>query len=225
MNEELYKALYAKLRNEEGYETKVYNDGLGNPTVGLGHKLVGDDLIKYAEGDEVPEAQLQKWARKDIERAYGGAVKQGKEMNVDSEDFISDLVSVNFQLGDSWSGKFPKAYDALKEGRYNDAVKEINENSKGEPSAWKVQTKERVKNFEDGINRLKNSTETIDDLEPSKEELFLRDHKRALSYDYGVNNRDTPEGFNIFVVAKSFGLPFNMRQQERVEQNNKKEED
>ncbi len=225
MNEELYKALYDKLLKEEDYKTKVYDDGLGNLTVGLGHKLVKGELAKYLEGAEVPESELQNFARKDIERAYKAAKNQAGEMNVDSEDFIADLVSVNFQLGDSWEGKFPKAYGALKEGRYDDAIKEINNNSKGKASAWLTQTPGRVKNFENGINRLKNSMETIDDLEPSQEETLLRDHKRALSYDYGINNRDTPQGFNIFVVAKSFGLPFNMRQQERVEQNNKKEED
>jgi GH24 family phage-related lysozyme (muramidase) len=215
MNEELYKLLYAKLESEEGNKSKVYKDSQGHLTAGIGHKLVGDELIKWGEGDEVPEAQRKAWAEKDIQTAYDASTKQAQEMNIDSESFINDLVSVNYQLGTSWGkgeGKFPKAYEALVEGRYDDAIKEINTNSKGEPSAWRNQTPDRVKNFESGIQTL--NLKSIKDMEPTEEEIQIQNHKRALSYDFGITKRDTPQGFNTFLITKSFGLPFNIKKNE-----------
>lgn len=217
MNEELYRLLYDKLESEEGNKSKVYKDSQGHLTVGLGHKLLPEEIVRWSakEGTEIPESELQGLARKDIQTAYDAATKQAQEMNIDSESFIHDLVSVNYQLGTSWGkgeGKFPKAYEALVEGRYDDAIKEINTNSKGEPSAWKNQTPERVANFESGIQTL--NLKSIKDMEPTEEEIQIQNHKRALSYDFGITKRDTPQGFNTFLITKSFGLPFNIKKNE-----------
>ena len=43
---------------------KVYLDSLGIPTVGVGHKLVGEEKTKYKVGDTIPDNILNEWLKK-----------------------------------------------------------------------------------------------------------------------------------------------------------------
>lgn len=153
--ETFYEKLKKHLISREGNKSKVYMDTTGNLTAGIGHKLTPGELAQYKEGDVIPEDKINEWFKKDTQTAVDAAMKQGQELNINDENFLVNLSSVNFQLGSSWNkSKFPNAYKALKEGRYNDAITEINTNSKGEPSSWRNQTGTRVDDFENAIKSL-----------------------------------------------------------------------
>jgi len=217
MNEEQLARLLEHLNDREGYETKVYKDTSGYLTAGMGHKLTGDDLIKYKEGDEIPEEVLLQWQKDDIDTAWNAASSQAEELGIEDESFKEALVSVNFQLGQNWHKKFPKAYEALKDGDYEQAIYEIEHNSKGEDSAWKAETPTRTDDFKNAISGL---TPYEPEASVNEEQEALKVNRRALSYDYGVVKRNTPEGFNTFMVMKSFGVAFNIEQTEANEELN-----
>jgi GH24 family phage-related lysozyme (muramidase) len=212
MNEEQLARLLEHLNDREGYETKVYTDTSGYLTAGMGHKLTGDDLIKYKEGDEIPEEILLQWQKDDINTAWNAASMQASELGIEDDSFKEALTSVNFQLGQNWHKKFPKAYNALKEGDYEKAMYEIEHNSKGEASAWKAETPVRVQDFRNAIQGLSPDNMQTEELSPEQQKLS--DNKRAWSYDFGITKRDTPNGFNVFLIMKSFGVPFNREKQE-----------
>jgi len=152
--EEFYKKLQKHLMDREGYREEVYLDSLGKPTSGIGHLLSAGENLEYKEGDVIPKEQIDTWFKKDVDTAVNAATNQARELGVDNEDFKVALTSVNYQLGTSWNKKFPSAYKALKEGNYEEAIKQINENSKGKPSAWREQTPTRVNDFQDAIKGL-----------------------------------------------------------------------
>lgn len=57
------------LREKEGVRNNVYDDGAGFLTVGVGHKLVGQELTNYKLGSFVPDCQVDAWLREDVEDA------------------------------------------------------------------------------------------------------------------------------------------------------------
>ena len=57
------------LKQKEGVRNRVYDDGAGFLTVGVGHKLVGQELDNYKLGSFVPDCQVDAWLRKDVEVA------------------------------------------------------------------------------------------------------------------------------------------------------------
>lgn len=137
---ELWKE-HAVLR--EGFERKVYKDTLGNPTVGIGHLIQPHEFLRV--GDVIPVPTIWKLFDEDSDLAFRRACHQAKEIGWYTPEFICALTSVNFQLG-YWTTKFPKTYQALKDGRHDSAIRNI-ENSK-----WAKQTPVRAKDFIDAIN-------------------------------------------------------------------------
>jgi lysozyme len=57
------------LKKKEGVRNRVYDDGAGYPTVGVGHKLIGQELEQYKLGSFVPDCQVDAWLRQDVEFA------------------------------------------------------------------------------------------------------------------------------------------------------------
>src|SRR5688572_4393670 len=57
------------LKEKEGIRNRVYDDGAGFPTVGVGHKLIGQELEQYKLGSFVPDCQVDAWLRQDVEFA------------------------------------------------------------------------------------------------------------------------------------------------------------
>lgn len=59
----------AILELEEGVYTKVYSsvEG-GNPTAGIGHKLLDSEVSSWPVGADVPMEQVEKWYLEDVEK-------------------------------------------------------------------------------------------------------------------------------------------------------------
>jgi len=134
----------------EGQVNKTYRDSLGKPTGGIGHLMSKAELKKYPVGTAIPEKQVNKWFIQDTAKAKRSAIKQAKEIGVNTDNFITALTSVNFQLGIGWTKKFPRAYKYLKQGKYEKAIGEI------EGTLWDRQTPVRVNDFVDAIKKLQN---------------------------------------------------------------------
>jgi aromatic ring-opening dioxygenase LigB subunit len=145
-----------RLIDLEGAEEYIYTDTEGFKTGGIGHKLTEEEASLYVDGDEIPQWQVLDWFEQDSTKAIEASNAQMADLGISDSngEFSEALVDVNFQLGVNWASKFPKAYEALKAGEYDQAVWEINHKADGSPSDWSQQTKNRVDNFSAAINKL-----------------------------------------------------------------------
>lgn len=57
------------IKIREGVRNHVYDDGAGFLTVGVGHKLINQELTNYKLGQYVPDCQLDLWLKQDVEFA------------------------------------------------------------------------------------------------------------------------------------------------------------
>ena len=149
--------LLQHLEEREGYKQSVYLDTLGKPTCGIGHLLTKEEQEKYPVKSLVPKKVIDEWFMDDIDTALTAAKKQASILCTDNDDIVIALVSVNYQLGTSWSRKFPKTWKLLCHRDYDDAIQEVlykNPPDK-EPSSWIEQTPVRVKDFIKAIEQLK----------------------------------------------------------------------
>ena len=141
----------------EGNKTKVYQgkkDKEGVLTVGIGHKLTPAELKQYEEGDEVTPEQVEKWYKEDSKKAVTAAIKQAKEVGVESHEFMSALASVNFQLGTSWNKDHEKTWKLMKESKFKEAADEA------EDSDWyRDQTPGRVRDFQMALRKIAKEKE------------------------------------------------------------------
>ena len=207
-----------RLNEEEGFLDVIYLDSLGKATGGTGHLLTEKDLNNYSidrykdmntkygtrkvavdkQGNPIKLSKetTNSWFENDIATAMSAASEQAKELGIDSEDFEIALTDVNFQLGTGWKNKFPSAYKALQDGNYEEAVKQINTNNQGGPSAWKTQTENRVKNFSDAIMGLQQQEQPM-----SQNDVMLIKAKQNASKVAG-------NSFNILNVMNDLGQVF-----------------
>ena len=105
--------LFEHLKEREGYKQSVYLDILGKATCGIGHLLTKEEQEKYPVKSLVPKDVIDKWFEADVDTALTAAKKQAKVLGTDNDDIIIALVSVNYQLGQNWSRKFPKTWKLL----------------------------------------------------------------------------------------------------------------
>jgi GH24 family phage-related lysozyme (muramidase) len=145
----LIDSVYDHMVDREGLETTVYKDSRGKPTVGIGHLVTKADGLKV--GDKISEEKVKELYSKDIRKAAEAAQSQASELGIDDEEFIKALVSVNFQLGTEWNKKFSDTYAIMKEGRYEEAINNI------ENSLWYKQTPTRAKDFINTVSALRKA--------------------------------------------------------------------
>jgi len=154
------KLVLARERNHlikrEGYSTKVYVDTTGHATAGIGHKMSESEKIKYPSGSEVPEDVIESWYEADTKKARIAAKKQSAQMKKTNQEVKEALVSVNFQLGTSWTTKFPTAWKHMKVGNIDRAISEIKHTAEGSrtKSNWNKQTPVRVLDFVNALETL-----------------------------------------------------------------------
>ena len=206
-----------RLNEEEGFLDVIYLDSLGKATGGTGHLLTEKDLNNYSidrykdmntkygtrkvavdkQGNPIKLSKetTNSWFENDIATAMNAASEQAKELGIDSEDFEIALTDVNFQLGTGWKNKFPSAYKALQDGNYEEAIRQINTNSKGEPSAWKTQTKNRVENFGNAIMDL-------------GKQQFMSDNEAELLLAKRNASKLVARQFDIMNVMQNLGQVF-----------------
>lgn len=131
------------VKAREGLRLKWYKDTLGKWTGGYGHlRLPGE------EGMVITPALADSWLKGDIQTATSAATEQCSKLPFYTEEFLSTLVSVNFQLGTQWYTKFPKTWSLILSGKYDEAAWEA------EDSDWAKQTPVRVRDFQRALWRL-----------------------------------------------------------------------
>ena len=147
------------LKEREGVRNESYKDSLGKLTGGVGHLLTPEEQKLYPEGTKIPQEVVDKWLEQDLAKAQAAAKKQTDAMRrqgraVDPR-FEESLISVNFQLGENWTQKFPTAWKNLQSGDYQGAISQIQfadpTNKPGMKSKWAEQTPVRVDDFTKAI--------------------------------------------------------------------------
>jgi len=178
----------AHIKNREGTELNVKNQHIsyedkikpqGYLTGGYGHLLSKNEIKTYPAGTVIPIEVVDQWLVDDTRKAIAAARQQGLEMkDTPTESFIYALANVNFQLGTEWRtknadgspGGFKGAWAALKSGDYDNTIANINLNNPGvneNPTGWKIQTKNRVADFELAIREFKGAVNGIKYVEES----------------------------------------------------------
>lgn len=181
------KKIIALLKLREGWRTKVYLAS-NIPTAGMGHTLTQQERTQYKVGDEVPEAVLNRWAERDVRKAYEAAKVQAAELGVNDQKFIVALTSVNYQLSTNWTTKYPNTWANLKAKEYEKAAAEL------ENTTWYRQTPIRVKDFQQAIRALPGykspAQQAVDSVKVATEmfmkgnyEAALRAYQNALKLD------------------------------------------
>ena len=119
------RLLRKHLVQEEELRNDVYEDGTGNLTAGVGHKLSKDELQVYKEGDIIPKSLIAIWYYQDVHKADVAArAFAGKKWDDLSPGAQTALTSVAFNWGKLATGA-PKAKAGLMAGKMDVMVKEI----------------------------------------------------------------------------------------------------
>jgi lysozyme len=134
----MMEELKYRIKEHEGFRDTVYQDHLGNATVGWGHLVTSDD--NFQVGIAYPEEVLEAVFEKDFKRAREGADQLCKDIPV---NYIvrGVIVEMCFQLGKTGVSKFNNMFEALKVEDYQKASEEMLD------SKWHEQTPARAKSL------------------------------------------------------------------------------
>lgn len=214
-DEEMFEAVFnesfrKKMIHEEGYSPRVYRDSLGLPTVGIGHLLKGknDHLLqgrKLNIGDQISDVCVDRLFKEDTSKAINAAMAQARDFNIFEPDFVTGLVSINYQLGTKWPKEWPNAYKQLKEGNLAEAMIEfIASDNRKKTSSWIKQTPYRVLNalgmIANEISERKTSAQDIISAQSNKiKEL------RATIEELTQNNTRMPTGADLMRAPPTIG--------------------
>lgn len=119
-----------QLRRDEGVRPKPYKDTVGKITIGVGRNL--DDVGLNNE-------EIEYLLSNDIDRAATVCQKLVPSFNQLSETRKAVLVNMAFNLGYIRFSGFQKMLQAVDEGRFSDAAKEMRS------SIWAMQVGDRAK--------------------------------------------------------------------------------
>lgn len=144
----------SQLKDNEGFRAKKYTDTTGNETIGYGHKIDKEEKksgkiygIDYTDGLTEKESEII--LQKDYESAkkYTNQLLNNYDIDANnlSESQYKAIQEMVYQLGGAGAGKFKKTFALIKEGKYSEAAKEV------QNSEWYKQTPKRVKQFQDNI--------------------------------------------------------------------------
>ena len=132
-------AVKGRIQKHEGFRDTVYDDHLGNATIGYGHLITPSD--KFVKGKRYSTAELKKVfeydfniAKKDIELVLADC---GDQPNVVKEI----IIEMCFQMGRPRVMKFRKMLKAIKNKTYKIASTEMLD------SVWARQTSNRAHNL------------------------------------------------------------------------------
>jgi lysozyme len=112
-----YNSEIAQIVKDEGLRLSVYNDSLGNATIGFGHLIKnGETFTKITPHEAIALLRDDyESARDNVNRNYKWA----------QDDVKLVLINMTFQLGPSRLAKFEKALMALQMGDYDRAASEL----------------------------------------------------------------------------------------------------
>ena len=141
------KELEDRIIRHEGMVRSIYNDHLGNPTIGVGHLITPDD--KFKRGEVYGEDELRAVFRKDLNRSIAGAERILKGCPHVCETAREIIVEMVFQLGEAGTKKFKKAISALRQNpsSYSECAAQMLD------SRWAKQTPNRAKELSDIMRR------------------------------------------------------------------------
>jgi GH24 family phage-related lysozyme (muramidase) len=131
--------LESLLVKHEGRELVVYLDSRKRLTVGIGHRVRPEDKLKL--DDEIDEARLLAFFKKDTAVALSAAKSQASKAGIKDANFTVYLACVNFQLGENWYKEHKKTWALIMEGQYSAASAEVKK------SRWNTQTPKRSMDF------------------------------------------------------------------------------
>ena len=128
-----------RIMHHEGYRDTVYNDHLGNATIGYGHLITPTDSFRVGK----------RYDRKDLNRVFEYDFNIAKK---DMELVLSDcgdqpnvvkeiIIEMCFQMGRPRVMKFRKMLEAIKNKTYKIASTEMLD------SVWARQTSNRAHNL------------------------------------------------------------------------------
>lgn len=146
--DELKYKVYDRLVLREGYSEYVYADSQDHLTVGVGHKLLPEELEVYKESDKWEDTlALTLLFVRDADSAFNQAEflagMLGHRWNA---TLVFALASVCFQLGNRWHQVHKRTWKALQQGDIAEAIKEV------EDSLWFEQTPVRVRDFQNALH-------------------------------------------------------------------------
>ena len=130
----------------EGRSTRVYKDSQGKVTVGIGHLVTPQDDL--GPGDVITDARVDALFAFDAGWALKAARAQADRAGITSTHFIPYLASVNFQLGAHWTAAFPKTWQMILDGQYEEAASALN------GTHWQGETPVRVTDFQMALRNL-----------------------------------------------------------------------
>jgi lysozyme len=133
------------LREREGFKDYVYEDTMGNPTIGTGHKLPEKYRAMIYDPDKkgskkvkpFTNKQLEEFFQEDIKIAKNSAMANFNNFNTFPVSVQEGLINQAFQLGQGKQALFTEMKKGLDSGDYNKAMVEALD------SNWNTQTPKR----------------------------------------------------------------------------------
>ena len=130
------KNLKDRIKEHEGYRSKVYLDSLGKRTVGFGHLCVEDF---WEDNKEYDKELLENIFEKDFQNAFEQVENLCNDYDLDITPTATEvLIEMVFQLGIGNVKKFRRMIAALQEQDYETASVEMLD------SRWAEQTPARA---------------------------------------------------------------------------------
>ena len=159
-------SLEKQLLRDEGMRLDVYQDHLGNPTVGVGHLVLAKDKLKV--GDKISNSRALQLFRNDIKVATKDAkIFVGADTyEALPKEVQNVVVNMSFQMGLTKLNKFTEMKKAIKKGDYKAMAKEMKD------SKWYQQTPERA-------NRLISDIDHAASLEDNDGKVFVEGYTRS----------------------------------------------
>ncbi len=130
-------------RNRRTPDLLVYKDTVGVLTVGIGHKVLAPDKLKF--GDRIDIGRANAFYKADTARAVAAAKRQAAKAGITNGQFVIALAAVNFQLGTRWYTKLKKTWRLMLDGDYPAAAAEAAR------SKWNGQSRLRVRDFQKAL--------------------------------------------------------------------------
>jgi GH24 family phage-related lysozyme (muramidase) len=139
---------FAKLKDYEGLVQKQYNDHKGNPTIGIGHKILpGESFNGYKEADF-----MKLFEEKDLPEHLDKTKRLIKDFDSMPVSLKEELVASTFR-GDL--GGSPKTVRLINEGKYKQASREFLDNDDYRTEKAKGNNNSVVRRMENLSNELK----------------------------------------------------------------------
>jgi len=130
------KDIKERIKEHEGYRSKVYLDSLGKRTVGFGHLCVEDF---WEDDKEYDKELLENIFEKDFQNAFEQVENICNDYDLDITPTATEvLIEMVFQLGATGVKKFRRMLEALQDQDYETASLEMLD------SRWAEQTPARA---------------------------------------------------------------------------------